>query len=319
MRVLVYGAGGIGCEMAHMLCKSGSDVTLLARGEWGKTIGHNGLIIRHYAQFHTTVDRVKTIESLEHDDIYDLIFVVMQCWQLPDVLPIVAQNRSQSVVIVGNNMDTDSSLKLVTDDSPVEKHVAFGFQGTGGRRENGKIISVHVGVGMTVGGQRAALRQGFRTRIAQAFDDSGYTLKDEHNMDAWYKSHVAFILPIAYVCYATGFRLAHADRRQLSLVLDAAMEGFQMLKTLGYPIRPDGEEEAFTTGRKKLTAMLWVMAKTPLGRLAASDHCKNAGMEMLALDKSFEALRKRAGVPMPSWDCLRRQGNPADYVRGRAQ
>lgn len=34
---------------------------------------------------------------------------------------------------------------------PADK-VAFGFQNTVGRRENGQVISVHAGVGMTVGG-----------------------------------------------------------------------------------------------------------------------------------------------------------------------
>ena len=71
MKILVYGAGVIGCELAHMLVKSGSDVTLLARGKWLKSIDENGLIIQHYAQLHTTVDRVNTIEKLKPDDVYE--------------------------------------------------------------------------------------------------------------------------------------------------------------------------------------------------------------------------------------------------------
>ncbi len=38
MRILVYGAGVIGCELAHVLCRAGQDVTLLARGSWKETI-----------------------------------------------------------------------------------------------------------------------------------------------------------------------------------------------------------------------------------------------------------------------------------------
>ena len=52
------------------------------------------------------------------------------------------------------------------------------------------------------------------------------------------------------------------------------------------------------------------MAKTPVGRLAASDHCKNAGAEMMALDASFENLRQQADISMPAWEILRAEGRP---------
>lgn len=32
MKVLVYGAGVIGCYLTHVLCEAGNDVTLLTRG-----------------------------------------------------------------------------------------------------------------------------------------------------------------------------------------------------------------------------------------------------------------------------------------------
>ncbi|MCD8348626.1 MAG: hypothetical protein LUD16_11925 [Lachnospiraceae bacterium] len=76
MRILIYGAGVIGCELAHMLCKK-NDITLLARGKWKETIDSNGLVIRHYVQRKTTVDCLKTINALELDDKYELIFVVI--------------------------------------------------------------------------------------------------------------------------------------------------------------------------------------------------------------------------------------------------
>ena len=39
MRILVYGAGVLGCELAHVLLQNKkNDVTLLARGEWKERI-----------------------------------------------------------------------------------------------------------------------------------------------------------------------------------------------------------------------------------------------------------------------------------------
>ena len=46
MRILVYGAGVLGCELAHVLLQNKkNDVTLLARGEWKERIAQKGLVI----------------------------------------------------------------------------------------------------------------------------------------------------------------------------------------------------------------------------------------------------------------------------------
>ena len=56
MRILVYGAGVLGCELAHVLLQNKkNDVTLLARGEWKERIDQKGLVIRQWAQRKTTV------------------------------------------------------------------------------------------------------------------------------------------------------------------------------------------------------------------------------------------------------------------------
>ena len=55
------------------------------------------------------------------------------------------------------------------------------------------------------------------------------------DMDGWYKSHLAFILPICFVCYA----------------LDYAM-----LAALGCPVVPGGSEKAFAPGWEELRRAL---------------------------------------------------------------
>ena len=52
------------------------------------------------------------------------------------------------------------------------------------------------------------------------------------------------------------------------------------------------------------------MARTPIGKLAASDHAMHAVGEMQALDAAFERLRDRIGANMPVWERLRASGNP---------
>ncbi|MCI7809728.1 hypothetical protein MR626_10685 [bacterium] len=46
MRILVYGAGVLGGNLACNLYRAKQDVTLLARGSWAQMIQKNGLILR---------------------------------------------------------------------------------------------------------------------------------------------------------------------------------------------------------------------------------------------------------------------------------
>ena len=168
MRILVYGAGVQGCELAHRLLQNKKNVvTMLARGEWKERLDQRGLVIRHWAQCRTTVDRVTTIDTLAPDDCYDLVFVAVQAGQLPDVLPILKQNKSEYFVFVGNDPHAVEVMQAMQ--RPADK-VAFGFQSSGGHRDVDKVVSAHVGVDMTVGGATAPLSGVFRYRLKTAFE-----------------------------------------------------------------------------------------------------------------------------------------------------
>lgn len=308
MRILVYGAGVLGCELAHELCKGSNEVTLLARGKWKKTIDEKGLVIRHYVQLHTTKEKIRTIDHLKETDIYDCIFVVMQYIQVKEILPILAANHSPYLILVGNNMEPEYCMKEILKNSQVKKEIAFGFQGTAGRREKERVVSIHVNTGMTIGGLRSNLSSEFEQCLNKVVAGTGYRLTKENQMEGWLISHLAFILPISYLCYSLDCNLKRASRQQIEMIFDAVAEAHEMMKKLGIPIRPDGEEEYFIQGRKKNAKMLYLMAKTPFGKLAASDHCRNAVAEMQALDAAFEKIKTEAGVCMPTWDRLRADG-----------
>ena len=308
MRILVYGAGVQGCELAHRLAQNEKNmVTLLARGEWKERIDQKGLTIRHWAQLKTTVDRVPTIETLAPEESYDIVFVTVQAGQLPEILPVLKQNKSEFFVFVGNQPHARSVLQAMQ--RPADK-IAFGFQNNGGRRENGQVISIHAGIGMTVGGATAPLSGIFRQRLQAGFAGVKYKLTFYSDMDEWLKCHLALILPVCYVCYACNGDLTKATAEQRKLMLDAAWEGCRMLKAAGVPVN-DAENtsyyEACTPGRKKMDRMMLMMTKTPLGRLCASDHAMHAVEEMHYHDEAFEAIRATTRTAMPAWDTLRNE------------
>ena len=104
MKILVYGAGVLGCNLARDLFHAGKDVTLLARGNWAEEIRKNGLRIKDQFSLRTSVSRISVVTALASDAAYDVIFVVLRYTQLDSVLDTLRTNRTKNIVFVGNNV-----------------------------------------------------------------------------------------------------------------------------------------------------------------------------------------------------------------------
>lgn len=144
MKVLVYGAGVIGCYLTHVLCEAGNDVTLLARGDWKAVLETKGLTIRHHLQRRTTTDHPHIIGQVDVSQHYDVVFSVMQHQQMTQILDVLAVANSPLLVLVGNNMSAPQMEARIQAHTVTPKTILFGFQGTGGRRENGKVVGVRL-------------------------------------------------------------------------------------------------------------------------------------------------------------------------------
>ena len=101
MKILVYGAGVLGCNLARNLLRAGKDVTLLARGNWAAEIKQNGLRIKDKFSLRTSVSRIPVVTELAPDAMYDVIFVVLRYTQLDSVLDTLRANRTKNIVFVG--------------------------------------------------------------------------------------------------------------------------------------------------------------------------------------------------------------------------
>ena len=97
MKILVYGAGVLGCNLARNLLRAGKDVTLLARGNWAAEIKQNGLRIKDKFSLRTSVSRIPVVTELAPDAMYDVIFVVLRYTQLDSALDTLRANRTKNV------------------------------------------------------------------------------------------------------------------------------------------------------------------------------------------------------------------------------
>ncbi len=308
MKIMVYGAGVIGGQLAHALCTCGNDVTVIARGAWAETLRTEGLRIRHYIQRKDTVDRLRVLEAPDEEQ-YDIVFAVMQYRQMENILPDLARINSPIIVLTGNNLSASEMEARILENSPSPKTVLFGFGSTAGTRENGKLTTVHTGDGrLTIGKAHGEAPDTVKTILRQAFSGTKLSVVYCDNMDAWLKYHAAFILPVVYLCYKTDCGLKNSTRAERKLLLAAVRDAYHMLMELGYPVRPVGDEKSLEPGPMNMMVKLVIywMSRTRLGALCTTEHCRHAPGEMEDLDEAFQVIRaETAGFPMLEFDRLR--------------
>ena len=292
MRILVFGAGVLGCNLAHSFFKAGKDVTLLARGEWGEAITTKGLTIVNKVPYYKTNDKINVIESLKPEDRYDIIFVVARFSQLKDIIPILNENKSKNIVLVGNNTSATEHAAALRN-----KDVLFAFSSSAGHRENERVISVTLNK-MTIGSVDGSTD--YEPMIKDVFSEMKYKLIYCNDMDNWLKSHAAFILPICFACYYTDGNLKKIKKDEVFLnkVIDATIEVYDTLKATNHRILPKGDYE-YVTERKKYMKFLKLSFATFLGKIMASDHAMNAVDEMTALNNDFIKLIDASGFKTP--------------------
>ena len=318
MKVLIYGAGVIGGQLAHALCACGNDVTVIALGAWAETLRTKGLRIRHFIQRKDTVDYPRILESLDGER-YDVVFAVMQYRQMERILSDLAEVNSPIVVLTGNNLSASEMEARILESSPAAKTVLFGFGSTAGTRENGRLTTVHTGDGrLTIGKAHEEVPDTVKSVLRQAFSGGRLSMVYCDNMDAWLKYHAAFILPVVYLCYKTGCDLKKSNRTERKLMLAAVRDAYHLLMTLGYPVRPVGDEKSLEPGlaNAMIKLVIYWMSRTRLGALCTTEHCRHAPGEMEDLDGAFEMIReKMSDYPMPEFDRLRAMMPSWDQIR----
>lgn len=310
MKVLVYGAGVLGSYLAHTLLQGGNDVSVLARGRRYEQLKKDGIVIRHYFQRKDTVDIVNVIDQLQPNAYYDLIFVVMKYHQFPSVLPILAENSSSNIVIVGNNPDAAGMQSFLKENSTVIKNIAFGFQLSGGtREESGRVVSIRGGGKMVIGSLDDDLP--FQSILEQTFQNTAYKLKYHQNIDTWLKSHIIPIIAMNSIHYINNDDLKKVgkDKDALMSMITAMDEGFRVLGKLGYPINPASQATMVRNHRNLTYYGLKILYKLPMVQLV-----DGSMDEMRALYKVFDELKKEANILTPYWDGIQRKANETQVV-----
>ena len=308
MRILVFGAGVLGCNLARNLFRAGKDVTLLARGNWAEEIQKNGLRIKDKFSIRTSVSRIPVVTELKPEDRYDVIFVVLRYTQLHTVLETLRENQTKNIVFVGNNVRAEA----LAADLP-EKNVLFAFALSAGHRERDHVASIDLKK-ITIG--QLASAPSNEALIGRIFEGTKYKVVYEPNMGDYLLCHAAFVIPAAFACYKTDgdLKKLKGNTAYLSRMIDANIEGYRAIRNAGHEILPKADTEFEGAAyRKTCLRFFKLMCATSLGKICASDHAMNAVDEMSALNRDLKRFFEEHGASYPVWQELEREAGK--YLR----
>ena len=136
MRILIYGAGNIGCLYAAKLARSDQDVAILARGDRFKAIRTRGITLENGVLGERQTTFLPVVDHLDRGDPYDLVLVVLPKPALAEVLPILAANTPvSSIMFFGNNAAGPEPMASTVG----RDRVLLGFPGAAAIPHNGAI------------------------------------------------------------------------------------------------------------------------------------------------------------------------------------
>ncbi len=311
MKILVIGAGVLGSFYAARLKESGQDVTILARGKRVEQIRQNGIVIKNERGELQSNPQLRVIETIDPSESFDLALVLVRKNQVSELLPQLGNTAVKSFLFMVNNAAGPQAYI----DAVGEARVLLGFPGAGGQRnEQGEVMVSLVSekTQPTTIGELNGERSERILETALVFHDAGFPVEICPNMDAWLKTHVALVSPVANAFYLAGgdpYRLAQT-RDGLLLMVRAIREGMHVLNHLEVPITPARYQIALWVPERILVALLRKGFATPQAELVMAAHARSARDEMQHLALEFQQLALDAGVPTPNIDNLVLYLNP---------
>ncbi|HEX3048823.1 MAG TPA: 2-dehydropantoate 2-reductase N-terminal domain-containing protein [Bacillota bacterium] len=298
LKILFYGAGVIGSLYASRLSNSGHEVTVLARGKRFQELQEYGIVIQKVTSTRPKVTPVTVVETLGPDDDYDLIVVPVRREQLPAIIPHLAVNKkAPSILIMVNNPLGYDDLQQA-----LGERVCIGFPGAGGERDGFLIrysLAPRLFQPTTFGEINRAPAPGEITSriklIGALFREAGFPVALCRNIDAWQKTHVAWVCPVAEAIYqANGNVFQLAIRPELiHKMLRAIRENFRILEILRIPITPK-RIKIWLLPEFILTPFLMILFRTRFADNIIAKHANSAKEEMEQLAAEFASLASQA-------------------------
>jgi 2-dehydropantoate 2-reductase len=290
VKLLVYGAGVTGSLFSARMHEAGHDVSLVARGERLAALRQRGVQL---AEGDGPAVRRVPVPVVGHPaGRYDLIAVFVRTHQVDAVLESLA-GLEGDVLFLLNWAAGPEPLGAVIG----RERVLLSFPTAAGTMDGGVVRYRPANVmtrrfPMPVGEPdgRATPRL---ERIVRAFRAAGINAKAEPQMDAWLKTHAAFVVPLGQAVLAAGGPGALADDPDAVRGMIRLMR--QNLADLPTPPVPRGFAALRTLPEGLLAAVLRRVLRGPTAAHSGLDSATPA-VEAAELERLAEQMRAYAAV-----------------------
>ena len=244
MNLAIVGTGAIGSALAFHFSRAGHTVTCVARGERLRQLQADQAIVTHdglRAPVHVAA-------SLPSTEPFDLVLVTVLAPQVAAVMPALQASAAREIMFLFNTFESIEPLRAAV--GPERFH--FGFPGGVLCHLRDGRIRVQINPGTTVG----------TASWARVFTDAGIPTVAEADMQAWLRSHAAFVAPLMAISVRTT-PLSWSDARKYTRATEA---GFEAVRFFGHRPIPTLVGMLAAMPRVLLTFALWLFSRSKMAR-----------------------------------------------------
>ena len=284
MRILIYGAGVIGCLYATLFSKAGFDTTIYARGRRLESFKQNGLL--YFKNKNIKKANVNIIHKLEDNDIYDFVFLTVKTNQIHVALEELKNNNSPNIVTMVNTLEKYDVWGKICG----KGRIIPAFPGAGGSFE-GNILKAALTpsiIQATTFGEINGNKSKRLSQLAILFKKSHIPYKIEKDMHAWQLCHLAMIVPIADAYYKAGVpEKAGEDKELMRKTAISIKKNLDSLCKLGVTLTPKKMKVLHMLPVQILSIGLRFTFQSEFGNTFMYQHSMKALDEMRELHNQF--------------------------------
>jgi 2-dehydropantoate 2-reductase len=236
MKIVIFGAGGVGSFYGALLARAGQDVHFIARGAQLDVLRSKGLRIKSATLGTVDVHPVQAVARAGDVGQADLILLCVKAYHVESILDDVASIAHERTIVVGlqNGVETDELLAARLG----RARVLTGILYVGATLEEPGVVSHLVG-GRIVVGARAGADAGLLAGVRETLSVTGLPVQvaTDIERERWYKLiwNAAFNPLTALTSWSAHELLAEASTRELLVsIMD---EVVQVARKLGIDLR----------------------------------------------------------------------------------
>ena len=284
MRVLIYGAGVIGCLYATLFSEAGFDTTIYARGRRLESFKQNGLL--YFKNKKIKKVKVNIIDKVEANDIYDFVFLTVKSNQVHTALEELKNNNSPNIVTMLNTLEKYNTWEEICG----KGRIIPAFPGAGGSFE-GNILNAKLTPSIIQTTTFGEINRGKSERLLQLasiFKRSYIPYKIEKDMHAWQLCHLAMIVPIADAYYEASVpEKAGEDKELMEKTAISIKKNLDSLCKLGVTLTPKKMKVLHRLPAQILSIGLRFTFQSEFGNTFMYQHSMKALDEMRELHNQF--------------------------------